>query len=85
MDCRVETKVSPRNDNFGAYRVTLVVIAHNCGLFFVIEGFSPALERSCFFTLIFVLSARKTSPTIRKFSKFLSKINQIMAFVIAKA
>ena len=27
MDCRVETKVSPRNDNFGACRVTLIVIA----------------------------------------------------------
>ena len=62
MDCRVETSVSPRNDDFGACHVTLVVIA------------KPFICGEYFYAFL-TLGARRVFSTIRKFRNFLSKIN----------
>ena len=68
VDCHVETKVSPRNDNLEARHAILAVTvgASACG--------------GCC-SYIFFLSGRKAFSTIRKFSKFLNKINTLNGFL----
>ena len=67
MDCRVETKVSPRNDGFWACHVMLVATV---GVL--------ACGDSAY---IFFSSARKALSSVRKFSKCFMKINLLNGFL----
>ena len=68
MDYHVETSVSPRNDNLEARHAILAVTvrASACG------GSG---------SYIFFLSGRKAFSTVRKFIKFLNKINILDVFL----
>ena len=68
MDCRVETKVSLRNDNLEARHAILATTV----------GASACGGR---YAYIFFLSVRKALSTIHKFSKFFIKINLFNEFL----